>query len=132
ARPGDIDMLPLSLGRTPIAPSHRDLPGSFAWLRPANIASAVTLQRRAVVAWLTLFVVLAVAIAFGHVWLRLKVVDLGYRLWVTRQVIEKLELEGQELTLEVATLEAPHRLEEAARARLGMTRPDKGQEVVLR
>jgi cell division protein FtsL len=125
-------MLPLSLGRESSLGSRRpDLQGSLGYMRPANIASAVSIQRRALVTWLAAFVALAVAIGLGHVWLRLKVVDVGYRLSSTRQVIEKLELEGHELTLEAATLEAPARLEETARLRLGMVRPDKGQEVVL-
>jgi len=125
-------MLPLSLGgASSVGSGHRELQGSLAWLRPANIASAVSVQRRALVSWLALFVTLAVIIGLGHVWLRLQVVDAGYRLSITRQVIDKLEIESHELTLEAATLEAPNRLEEAARARLGMVRPEKGQEVVL-
>jgi len=66
-----------------------------------------------------------------HVWLRLKVVDLGYRLGTTRQVVERLRQEGSELTLQAAALTAPNRLDETARARLGMIRPEKGQEAVL-
>ncbi|MFQ5666468.1 MAG: cell division protein FtsL [Candidatus Binatia bacterium] len=83
------------------------------------------------IAWLALFVTLAVAIALAHVWLRLKVVDLGYRISTTRQVIRKLQQESQELTLEAARLNAPGRLERVARDRLGMTRPQRDQEVVL-
>ena len=47
---------------------------------PANIAAASSAELRALIAWLTFFVLLGVFIALGHVWLRLKVVDLGYRL----------------------------------------------------
>jgi len=65
------------------------------------------------------------------VWLRLKVVDLGYQLLTTRQLIARLAQEEHELTIEVATLDAPGRIEEIARARLGMARPEKGQEVAL-
>ena len=125
-------MLPLSLGRTsPTHPGSRQLHGSLRWLRPANIAAASSAQLRALIVWLAVSVTLGVTIGVGHVWLRLKVVDLGYRLSATRQVIEKLEQEGHELTLEAATLDAPSRLEEVARTRLGMTRPEKGQEAVL-
>jgi cell division protein FtsL len=125
-------MLPLSLGRaSPLGPAHRASHGSLAWLRPANIAAASSAQLLALMTWLAVFVALTVAIAVGHVWLRLKVVDLGYRLSATRQVIEKLEQEEHELTVEAATLDAPGRLEEIARARLGMVRPEKGQEAVL-
>ena len=125
-------MLPLSLGRlsTPLR-DGKESRESIAWLRPANIASVRSAELRALIAWLGLFVALGVVIALGHVWLRLKVVDLGYRLVTTRQLIEKLQQEQHELTVEAATLDAPGRLEEVARVRLGMTRPEKGQEAVL-
>jgi cell division protein FtsL len=103
----------------------------MAWLRPANIASIHGTELRALIAWLGLFVVAGVVIALGHVWLRLKVVDLGYRLVTTRQLIDKLQEEQHELTLQAARLDAPGRLEQVARVRLGMMHPKKGQEVVL-
>lgn len=125
-------MLPLSLERPlPARSGHSQSRRSLRWLRPANIAAASSAQLRALIAWLAVFVTVGVVVGVGHVWLRLKVVDLGYRLSATRQVIEKLEHEGHELTLEAATLDAPSRLEEVARVRLGMIRPEKGQEAVL-
>lgn len=125
-------MLPLSLGRAPsIGSKHRELESSFAWLHPTNIASASRAELRALVMWLAAFVAIGVLIGLGHVWLRLKVVDLGYRLGATRQVIERLKQEGEELTLEAAALSVPGRLGEAAHTRLGMMRPEKGQEAVL-
>ncbi len=125
-------MLPLSLGRS--APSRREpqaVDRSLAWLRPVNIAAASNAERRALVGWVALFVVLGVGIALAHVWLRLKVTDLGYALSATHQVIQKLESERHELTAEAARLGAPDRLEETARVRLGMGRPVRGQEAVL-
>jgi cell division protein FtsL len=125
-------MLPLSLGRFSTAfPDGKESRESIAWRRPANIASVRNTELRALIAWLGLFVALGVVIALGHVWLRLKVVDLGYRLVTTRQLIEKLQQEQHELTVEAARLDAPRRLEEVARGRLAMTRPEKGQEAVL-
>jgi len=102
-----------------------------AWFRPANIASATSAELRALIVWLACFVLVGVGIGLGHVWLRLKVTDIGYRLSATRQVVERLEQEGNELTMEVARLDAPGRLEEAARMRLGMVQPEKNQEAVL-
>ncbi len=125
-------MLPVSLGHIPpVAAAGRETDGAAAWFRPANVASAKNTERRALIGWLALFVFLGVVIALGHVWLRLKVVDLGYQLLTTRQLIEKLAQEQHELTIEVATLDAPGRLEEAARTRLGMARPERGQEAAL-
>jgi cell division protein FtsL len=125
-------MLPLSLGRPSTAFSDaRESHNSTAWLRPANIASRHSTELRALIAWLGVFVALSVVVALGHVWVRLKVVDMGYRLVTTRQLIEKIRQEQHELTIEVARLDAPRRLAEVARGRLGMTRPEKGQEAVL-
>jgi len=125
-------MVPLSMGQSsPQSSARRDLQRSLAGLRPANIAASATAEARALFTWLAIFVVLGVAIALAHVWLRLKVTDLGYVLSTTHQVIQKLEWEQQELTAEVARLDAPDRLEEAARVRLGMTYPQRGQEAVL-
>ena len=125
-------MLPLSMGRPPLLGSERgELQGSLAWRSPTNVTSATSAELRALVTWLAVFVAIGVVIALGYVWLRLKVVDLGYRLGTTRQVVERLKQEGDELTLEVAALTAPRRLDEVARAHLGMVRPEKGQEAVL-
>jgi cell division protein FtsL len=125
-------MVPVSLGRaSSLRPERRDFVGLLAWLRPANVTSARRADLRAQIAWLALFVALGVGVALVHVWLRLQVVDLGYRLSATRQLIGKLEQEGHELTLEVASLEAPSHVEQVARSRLGMTRPEKGREAVL-
>lgn len=125
-------MLPLSPSRPSVLTAERaPVQDSLAWLRPANIAAASSAELRALIAWLTFFVLLGVVIALGHVWLRLKVVDLGYRLSSTRQVVEKLQQEAHELTLETASLDAPGRLESAARTRLGMIRPDRSAEAVL-
>ncbi len=125
-------MLPLSLGRVSASrPTRKDSRESSPWLRPANIASIRSAEMRALIAWLGIFVAVGVLIALGHVWLRLKVVDLGYRLLTTRQLIEKLQLEQHELTIEAATLDAPGRLEQLAHTRLGMIRPGKGQEAIL-
>ncbi len=125
-------MVPLSLGQSsPRSSEGRGLYRSLAGLRPVNIAASATAEARALFTGLAIFVALGVAIALAYVWLRLKVTDLGYVLSSTHQVIQKLECERQELTAEVARLDAPDRLEEAARIRLGMTHPQRGQEALL-
>ena len=125
-------MLPLSMGRPPLVVSERgELHRNREWRNPSNVAAAARTESRALMAWLGVFVALGVLIALMHVWLRLKVVDLGYKLGTTRQVIEQLKQESSQLTLEVAALTAPSRLDQVARARLGMMRPEKGQEAVL-
>lgn len=125
-------MLPLSMGQAPSLGAERgELQSSLAWQHPINVASTTRAELRALVTWLAIFVITSVLIGLAHVWLRLKVVDLGYRLGATRQVVERLKQEGEELTLDRAALTAPSRLDELARTHLGMMRPGKGQEAVL-
>ncbi len=125
-------MLPLSLGR--MAPSDnpgRGFRAALGWLKPANIAATSRAERYAINTWLAIFLAALVLSALGHVWLRLQVRDLGYRLSTTRQLIDRLQLEEHELTVHAAQLDAPGRIAEVARQRLGMERPQRGQEALL-
>lgn len=124
-------MLPLSVGHTSSPRSATSQFVTVRWGRPTNVAATARADLRARVTWLCICVGLGVLIALGHVWLRLQVVTTGYRLSVTRQIIERLDQEERELTLDVARLSTAARIEEVARQRLGMARPDKGQEAVL-
>lgn len=128
-------MLPLSLTRAPAALQRRTNPVPAArrgWLRPANTTTRSMRESQAAVIWGGAAAVVGILIALGHVWLRLQVVEVGYRLSTTRQVVLRLESEGQELLLAASRLDAPSRLEALARGRLGMMSPGKGQELVLR
>ena len=71
------------------------------------------------------------AMALAHVWLRLQVVHMGYALSTAAKLQRELEQENRELKVELATLMSPQRLEAMARARLGMTQPQRGQVVIL-
>lgn len=71
----------------------------------------------------------AFAIALVLVWIRLQILHTGYDLSTARKLEIKLEQERGELRLAIATLTSPRRLEEAARARLGMGPPAPGQVV---
>jgi hypothetical protein len=75
--------------------------------------------------------VCGVVLALGHVWIRNQVVEAAYRLSATRQLVERLELEGRELAVLAAAADAPGRLEELARARMGMRPPLPSEVVVL-
>ena len=59
------------------------------------------------------------------------VVEAGYRLSVTRQLVEALEREGRELAVRAAAADSAARLEELASKRLGMRPPERGEEEVL-
>jgi cell division protein FtsL len=72
-----------------------------------------------------------IAVVLVHVWLRLQVVRMGYVLSTTSKLQARLEQENRELKLELATMTSPDRLEAAARRRLGLVVPEKGQVIVL-
>jgi cell division protein FtsB len=120
-------VLPLSFGRT----TQARLASNVAWQRPANMASANAPERRALGRWTAVLVTVGVLIALGHVWLRLKVAETGYQLEATRQAVDRLRQESNELTAQAAMLDTPARLEVVAQARLGLTRPQKRQEAML-
>ena len=124
-------MLPLSLGRAVLAGSQRTLPAAPSWQRPGNMASANARERRALSAWTWVIVAVGVFVALGYVWLHLKVAESGYRLEATRQAVERLHQEANDLTVEAASFDSPARLEAVAQARLGMRRVQKGQEAIL-
>jgi cell division protein FtsL len=73
-----------------------------------------------------------VAFALAQVWVRLQIVRVAYALSAARDIVARLEQEGRELEVELATLTSPRRLEDVARGRLRMTDPRPGQVVVLR
>jgi cell division protein FtsL len=108
-----------------------ELRRSLASLRPPNITLEAGADFRAFVFWLTIFVLLSVIVALGHVWLRLQVVELGYDRSATTSIIQKLEFEAQRLAAQVETLESPARLEKVARGRFEMIRLVPGQQANL-
>jgi cell division protein FtsL len=72
-----------------------------------------------------------VSVALLYVWVRLQVVHMGYVLSTSAKLQNQLEQENRELRVELATLTSPDRLEAMARGRLGLTRPQRGQVIVL-
>ena len=88
-------------------------------------------QRRRQNLAVALLALCLVGVVLLHVWLRLQVVHMGYVLSTTSKLQNRLEQERRELTVELATLTSPDRLEAMARKRLGLTPPEKGQVIVL-
>lgn len=96
----------------------------------AEVRGRMRAQERRVASRLVLGAALALVVALLLVWVRLQVVHTGYDLSTARRLERRLEREQRELTLEIATLTSPRRLELLAR-RLGMQPPAPGQVVVL-
>lgn len=100
---------------------------------PARPAPRVATRAREPRRWRSaaVFVLLLLAGALFHVWSRLHVVDLGYRLAAARAAHAHLVEQNRRLSLELATLEAPARVAEAARRKLGLVPPSPSQIVHL-
>jgi cell division protein FtsL len=65
------------------------------------------------------------------VWLSLMVQDTGYRIENLDKLIEKLDLEYDELVTEIAQETSPERLRRLADSELGLRVPQPGQVVTL-
>ena len=99
--------------------------------RPANVRSSVSAEARRLITWGVVLGLVGVCLLLGYVWVRLMVVEAGYRLSVTRQLVEALEREGRELAVRAAAADSVARLEERAKQRLGMRPPERGEEELL-
>ncbi|MBW1980852.1 MAG: cell division protein FtsL [Deltaproteobacteria bacterium] len=88
-------------------------------------------QLRSQMGLILLLLLWALASGFGYVWCRMKVVDLGYRLAAAHRTHSRLVDDNKKLSLELARLRSPERVEQVALSRLGLSRPNKNQIVVL-
>ncbi len=68
---------------------------------------------------------------FVFIWVRIYVLELGYRMSKVMQQHEQLLEENKKLRIERASLIAPSRIERVARTELGMVVPKNDQVVVL-
>jgi len=117
-------MMPSALARQQ---GGRLLPAKAAW-RPPNLRWGARSEMRALLLWSAVLGTLTTVSLLGYVWVRIQVVEAGYRLSVTRQLVERLERERRELDVRAAAADAPWRLQELASARLGMRRPTSEEE----
>ena len=80
----------------------------------------------------TAFGAILLLLCLLQVWLRLQVVDIGYQLSAARKMEERLDHERRQLRAELAKLQDAAALADAARTKLGLAEPQKGQVVDLR
>jgi len=76
-------------------------------------------------------VIVALLWLTGHVWVRLQVDDLGYRIQRRTALIEELDHEYSELVAEFNRETRPELLRERAKASLGLDEPRAGQVVTI-
>jgi len=122
-------MVPQSLVRGTTLP--RPAAGDTVARRPANVRGSVGAATRRLIVSCVVLGAAGVCLLLGYVWVRLMVVEAGYRLSVTRQLVEVLEREGRELAVRAAAADSAARLEELASKRLGMRPPARGEEEFL-
>lgn len=79
----------------------------------------------------TLACALIALAALGHAWLRTRVTEEGYRLSRLAAEARDLAREHETLQIRAAELKSPQRLEQLARAKLGMGPPAADKVVVL-
>src|SRR6185369_9001680 len=99
--------------------------------RPANVRASVSVEARRLIIWCVVWGACTVCLLLGYVRVRLMVVEAGYRLSVTRQLVEGLEREERELAVQAAAADSAARLETLAIKRLGMRPPERGEEELL-
>ena len=99
--------------------------------RPANVRASVSAEARRLIVWCVALGACTVCLLLGYVRVRLMVVEAGYRLSVTRQLVVALEREGRELEVRAAAADSVARLEALAEKRLHMRRPGRGEEELL-
>ena len=97
------------------------------WVR-RNVADPkeIVVRRR-----ITTLLIADVGLGLVLVWLSLMVQDLGYRIDNTSKLIDKLDLEYQELNAEAASETSPDRLRRRAESELGLGVPQPGQVVTF-
>jgi len=120
-------MVPASIAQAATRLRTAHLPSPQRW-RPENLPVAAREETRALTVWCGSVGVLAVALLLGYVLVRIRVDQAGYRLSVTRQLVERLEREGRDLAVRAAAADAPGKLEALAAERLGMRRPTRDEE----
>jgi len=82
--------------------------------------------------YLMVVMVLLTLVAIFHVWSRVKVIDLNMQLAESSRALKEQHQEQNRLTLEVASLKNPARVEVLAKGELGMALPTEQQVVVVK
>jgi cell division protein FtsL len=99
-------------------------------LRPIPKINGFSLQRPRLLPSFV-FVAMLLLISLFIVWSRLQVVNLDYDIASLETQLRSLQHESQELRLESASLSRPARIEQLARARLGLRFPSPEQIITV-
>ena len=78
------------------------------------------------------FIAIVTAVSVFHVWSRVRVMDLNLKVGELRRELKSQEQERGRLSLEVASLKMPARIEALAKGELGMSLPTEQQVVQVK
>jgi cell division protein FtsL len=82
--------------------------------------------------YLVVVLVLLTLVSIFHVWSRVKVIDLNLQIGELKRQLKEQQQESNRLSLEVASLKTPGRIEALAKGELGMGLPTDQQVVMLK
>lgn len=82
--------------------------------------------------YLVMVLMVFTLVSLFHVWSRVRVVDLNLEISETKRLLKDARQEKARLSLEVASLRTPARIEEVAKNELGMAVPSEQQVVTVK
>jgi len=100
-------------------------------LRRGHVAPKASSFRRGRFTYIVFFVFLAFLCSLFYIWSRIQIVNVGYEINRENILREELVEQNKKLTLEVATLKSPVRLEALAKNNYQMDLPGKEQVFTL-
>ncbi len=100
-------------------------------IRRRGMAVSQNLKMRRFLKTMAVYVALIFVFSLGYVWVRVQVVETGYRLRSLEVRRDKLKEDNRSLMVEAATLKSPQRLEQIAK-QMGLERPTENQIVFLK
>ena len=104
--------------------------GTYSWhrtkIRRKGMAGYRNLRSRSFFKRAAVYLAIFFVFALGYVWMRVQVIETGYRLRQLEVTRDKLKSENKSLSVEAATLRSPQRVEALA-ASMDLKRPTESQ-----
>lgn len=100
-------------------------------IRKRGMAVSQSLKMRRVLKSMAVYVGAIFLFSLGYVWIRVQVVESGYRLRKLEEQQQKLKEDNRSLLIEAATLKSPQRMAQIAK-QMGLQRPIENQVVFLK
>lgn len=82
--------------------------------------------------FLMICMILFTVVSVFHVWSRFKLIDLNLQISESSRQLKDAEQEQKRLSLEVASLRTPGRIESIAKGELGMALPSEQQVILVK